>query len=99
MTGAANPEITSIRDFTNDSFHVELSHEDGWDFIQIASVNSGSQLRLPADDAKDDTDTVPFNGWRVTLRAAGIDSLIDKLGELKQRVEAATREREASREA
>lgn len=69
-----------IPDHTMQGWRVELTHEDGWDFVQIASVNEKSHLRIEADD--DPEQTVPFDGWRVTLDRAGLRNLIDKAHEL-----------------
>jgi hypothetical protein len=66
-----------------DGWSVELSHEDGWDFAQIASVNTRSSLQIEADDGNGN---VQFTGWRVTLDAKGLDMLIQEAINLRARL-------------
>jgi hypothetical protein len=76
----------TVPDVTQKHWHVELSHEDGWDFVQIASVNEKSNHTLPADDGNG---LVLFTGWRVTLDRAGLDELIEEAHNLRARLNAA----------
>jgi hypothetical protein len=58
------PSVYTTSDLTMDGWEVELTHADGWDCAQIASVNNRSHLKIEADDGEGE---VPFDGWRVTL--------------------------------
>lgn len=89
--GAANPDITRVADLSQPGWHLELSHEDGWDCMQVASVNSHSKLTLPSDDPEDENDFVKFDGWRVTLDLEGIDETIRELQTIRERVARAQR--------
>lgn len=75
----------TVPDITQKNWHVELSHEDGWDFVQVASVNEKSDLVLPADDGNG---VVQFTGWRITLDRAGLDELIEQAHNLRARLNA-----------
>lgn len=68
---------TTVNDMTMKDWGVELSHEDGWDCVQIASVNTHSHLKI---------EEVPFTGWRVTLDAKGLDMLIQEAINLRARL-------------
>lgn len=74
---------TTVNDMVMKDWGVELSHEDGWDCVQIASVNTRSRLKIEADDGNG---TVPFTGWRVTLDVKGLDALIQEAINLRARL-------------
>lgn len=77
------PSVYTTSDLTMEGWEVEVTHADGWDCMQVASVNNRSHLKIEADD---DNDEVPFTGWRVTLDKAGLRDLIEKLGNIHARL-------------
>jgi hypothetical protein len=77
------PSLYAVSDLTMSGWEVELTHADGWDFVQVASVNNRSHLKIEADDGEGE---VPFDGWRVTLNKAGVRALIERLGDLHSRL-------------
>lgn len=75
--GEPDPNFVSIEieDMTQKGWHVELTHGENWGCAQLASVNTRSDLVLPADDGDG---TVPFTGWRVTLSKKNLQRLRDE---------------------
>jgi hypothetical protein len=72
-----------VPDCTMDGWRTELSFEDGWDFVQLASVNDRSHLQIEADDGNG---TVQFTGWRVTLNREALDAFIEQATTLRARM-------------
>lgn len=69
-------------DRTMSGWSVEVSHADNWDFVQLASVNEKSDLRIASDDSTPEIEeTVPFTGWRVTLDR---DALLDHISHCEE---------------
>jgi hypothetical protein len=77
-------EITSVNDVTMSGWSAELSFADGWDFVQFASVNDRSHLKIESDD--DPEKMEQFTGWRVTLDKDGLRALIDAAHDLYDRL-------------
>lgn len=87
----------NVNDIASEGWRAEVSwRPDGQDgdipgHVQVASVNQHSTLELPGDllDYGPNGEELwsepePFDGWRVTLDAAGIDRMIAALTEAKR---------------
>jgi hypothetical protein len=86
---------TNINDMVTEGWRAEVSWravDDQYEgHVQVASVNTGSTLELPGDlldlgptGEELRSEREPFDGWRVTLDAAGIDRMIGALVEAKR---------------
>lgn len=87
------PEITTVRDLTQPAWHVELSFSDGWGCMQVASVNSKSDVEMPPElldvgpnGEKHYGEPEKLDGWRVTLNKAGLADLIAKAQEIHDKM-------------
>jgi len=73
-------EITAP-DINAKGFVVELTKGDRWGCVQVATVNTNSELRIAADDGDG---TVQFTGWRFSLDLPALDQLIEAATELRE---------------
>jgi hypothetical protein len=80
---ANEPSLYTIYDITMGGWRVELTHAEGWDCVQIASVNTHSHLTIEADDGDGQ---VPFTGWRVTLDKDALGRFIQECQDVHSRL-------------
>lgn len=77
------PAMYATNDLTMEGWEIQLTHAQGWDTVQVASVNTRSHLTIEADDGNGEEQ---FTGWRVTLDKARLGEFIQQAQNLYARL-------------